>query len=204
MSGFEVFQLYLSLKCHFTSSSYDYFKYNGKLKSATPFSFSNRKDKYCFERLSKKYTKDQLIDFIVSNFLEDNAKWTRDLLSDDSERIFKDYVKRKESITYNFKNEISKLFDNKTPETFNLIFKENTEGFLPEIVKQCLQRDISMETFIILDRNLHFLDRLKKYYEKDIRFMTFYTKIQKYKNFINIDNDKFVKILKEVVKEKVC
>ena len=71
ISGYEAFGLYQSLKLHFTTDSYDYFKYNGKTK-VTVTAFENRKDKYHFYKLSRKYTnKEDLINFIVANLIED-------------------------------------------------------------------------------------------------------------------------------------
>ena len=56
MTGYEAFGLYESLKLHFSKDSYDFFKYNGKTNISVT-SFENRKDKYHFYKLSRKYTK---------------------------------------------------------------------------------------------------------------------------------------------------
>ena len=45
MTGFEVYKLYLALKLHFTSETYDYFQYGGSAK-ASQKSFDQRKDKF--------------------------------------------------------------------------------------------------------------------------------------------------------------
>ena len=55
MSPFETYQTYLSMKSHFTNSKYDFFKYGGKSR-ATVTSFNKRKDKYWFEKTSRKYS----------------------------------------------------------------------------------------------------------------------------------------------------
>ena len=44
--AFEVYICYLAMKRHFTSS-YDYFKYNGKVNARVD-AFENRKDKFFF------------------------------------------------------------------------------------------------------------------------------------------------------------
>ena len=54
MTGYEAFSLYNSLKLHFSQQTYDYFKYNGK-SNISVNSFENRKDKYHFYKLSRKY-----------------------------------------------------------------------------------------------------------------------------------------------------
>ena len=35
MTGFEVYKLYLALKLHFTSETYDYFQYGGSAKAVS-------------------------------------------------------------------------------------------------------------------------------------------------------------------------
>ena len=44
ISGYEAFGIYQALKLHFTTDSYNYFKYNGKSNISVTV-FENRKDK---------------------------------------------------------------------------------------------------------------------------------------------------------------
>ena len=55
MTGYEAFGIYQALKLHFTTDSYDFFKYNGKTNVSVN-AFENRKDKYHFYKLSRKYS----------------------------------------------------------------------------------------------------------------------------------------------------
>ena len=64
MTGYEAFSIYNSLKLHFSQQSYNYFKYNGK-SNITITSFENRKDKYHFYKLSRKYNQEDYINFLV-------------------------------------------------------------------------------------------------------------------------------------------
>ena len=48
--GYDAYTLYLGIKLHFHSDSYDFVKYNGKVKSDIN-SFLKRKDKYHFGKL---------------------------------------------------------------------------------------------------------------------------------------------------------
>ena len=75
MTGYEAFESYQALKLHFTSDAYNYFTYNGKTNVSVT-AFENRKDKYHFYKLSRKFTnREELISFIVANFVEDEASW---------------------------------------------------------------------------------------------------------------------------------
>jgi hypothetical protein len=76
-TGYAAFALYNALKLHFTSDSYDFFKYHGKTNISKD-SFLRRKDKYTFYKLSRKYSLDELKYFYVSNFL-DGDKWVGDM-----------------------------------------------------------------------------------------------------------------------------
>ena len=53
VTPFECYKTYVAMKQHFTKDKYDYFKYGGKSR-ASATSFNNRKDRYFFERMSRK------------------------------------------------------------------------------------------------------------------------------------------------------
>ena len=74
VTPFETYQTYLSMKSHFTNRKYDFFKYGGKSR-ATMSSFNKRKDKYWFEKTSRKYSDEEVLNFLLSNF----AKKKRDV-----------------------------------------------------------------------------------------------------------------------------
>jgi len=84
--------------------------------------------------------------------------------------------------------------------TFNDLFRIK-EGNHPIIVRMVLQRIISLETFIILDRILgcgfNFNKRLT-----DIIWKDFWMKICKYSPFININLEKCKKLLREKIKRE--
>ena len=102
-SGYAAFTMYNSLKLHFTSSSYDYFKYHGKTNVSTA-TFLKRKDKYTFYKLSRKYNLEEMRDFYVANFLEGD-KWVGDMAKD-GEEVYKKWQKTQQSLTYTFENDI--------------------------------------------------------------------------------------------------
>ena len=55
--GYNAYKTYVALKNHFTSDSYDYFKYKGKARVKEE-TFLKRKDKFFFEKIEKKYQED--------------------------------------------------------------------------------------------------------------------------------------------------
>ncbi len=108
MTPFESYTTFLALKNHFTTDNYDYIKYNGKV-GAKPSSFDTRKDKYQFYKLSKH--KDPL-KYLISNFVDGDLKWIGDLFSDDSEKVYNEWLKRQQSLSYIFEQDVKKLCTN--------------------------------------------------------------------------------------------
>ena len=108
--GFDVFKTYLAIKLHFTSDSYDYFKYEGKINCKLD-TFTKRNDRYFFHKLSTKYKQDEIIDFFVSNFLSDDKKWIGNLLQNDGKDVYLDFKKRKESFNYFFRSDCNNVLN---------------------------------------------------------------------------------------------
>ena len=196
VTPFATYQSYLSMKSHFTNRKYDFFRYGGKSR-ATMASFNKRKDKYWFEKTSRKYSDDQIVDFLLANFVTtDNPKnlWIGEIINS-GERTYADCIRRQQSISYLFKEECSKLLEEyKLDELF-----ECGKGH-PLILKRFLGGDISLETFVIFDIIFSFSD---KFDEKllDPVWETVSLKIRKYKPFLNINVFNFKKILREIVNE---
>ena len=196
VTPFETYQSYLSMKSHFTNRKYDFFKYGGKSR-ATMTSFNKRKDKYWFEKTSRKYSDGEIVDFLLANFVTtDNPKnlWIGEIINS-GERTYADWIRRQQSISYIFKEESSKLLEgNKLEELFQI-----GKGH-PIILKKFLGSDISLETFVIFDIIFAFSE---KFDEKllDPVWETVSLKIRKYKPFLNINVFNFKKILREIVNE---
>ena len=94
MNPFECYKLYLSLKNHFTKDTYDFHKYCGKSRSSVQ-SFYKRKDRYFFEKLSRQKTKEEVIDFFVSNFVsvsDPSTLWIGQIMRE-GERNYIDWKK---------------------------------------------------------------------------------------------------------------
>ena len=101
MNGFEVYQMYLSLKQHFTREQYDYFRYGGRTR-AKETTFLKRKDSYFFKKLATRYSKEDLLLYLVSNFITDFGGYVRNF-SDD---VYKKWKIKQESFTYKFKQDV--------------------------------------------------------------------------------------------------
>ena len=192
-TGFAAFSLYNSLHLHFTSFSYDYFKYNGKT-NVSKDSFSRRKDKWHFYRVSRRYGIDELREFYVANFIASDIRWVGDISGPEGEDIYKKWQKRNQSLTYNFEQDIIHLF-----ETENWLKVNN--GQYPHLLEETMKKGIEIETLCILNDVMKFFPMWSEKISDDIIWPGYKLKCERYTPFINYDKEKFKTILKEAVKE---
>ena len=155
-------------------------------------SFLKRRDRFFFKKLEKKYNKQELEMYFVSNFINNTSKWIGNLLSQDSEKIFLDYKKNQQSLTYSFKNELQFLKDTKLR---NKLFE--VKNGHPQLFKYYLQGKVSLQTILILNEDTNFLSHWNKEMT-DIVWDNEYKKISKYKSFFQYDKQLFNNIIKEV------
>lgn len=195
MTGYEAFGIYQALKLHFTTDSYDFFKYNGKTNVSVT-AFENRKDKYHFYKLSRKYTnKEDLINFIVANLVEDETSWVGNLLTEESDNNFRKRQKVIQSLSYTFQNDCKDLFDD-CKEPNELL---STNGDYPILLTKTLQKDIQIETLCLLNQILNFLPMWDKKITDTIRWPEYRRKLLKYTAFLPKDSVKYKLILKGLI-----
>ena len=196
MTPFETYQTYLSMKSHFTNPKYDFIKYGGKSR-ATMTSFNKRKDKYWFEKTSRKYSDEEVLNFLLANFVNTDTPqnlWIGEIINS-GERTYAEWMRRKQSMTYIFKEQSEKLLSENDLE---IVF-DCSKGH-PPILKKYLGGEISLETFIILEKVFSFV---KKFDNKltDPVWESVSLKIKKYIPFLNINIFQYKKILRDLINE---
>ena len=196
VTPFETYQTYLSMKSHFTNSKYDFFKYGGKSR-ATVTSFNKRKDKYWFEKTSRKYSDQEITDFLLANFVTTDTPqnlWIGEIINS-GERNYADWMRRQQSLTYLFKEQSRELLSEKKLEE---IF--NCSKAHPLILKKYLGGSINLETFAIFEKifsfGKNFDDKLK-----DPVWESVSLKLKKYLPFLNINVFQYKKFLRELINE---
>ena len=196
VTPFETYQTYLSMKSHFTNKRYDFFKYGGKSR-ATMTSFNKRKDKYWFEKTSRKYSDQEITDFLLSNFVNTDTPqnlWIGEIINS-GERKYADWMRRQQSLTYLFKEQSKKLLlEKKLEEVFNC-----SKGHPPRL-KKYLGGDISLETLVIFEKIFSFGKKFNRKL-KDPVWETVNMKMKKYIPFLNINVFQYKKILREIIDE---
>ena len=144
--GFDVYKTYLAVKLHFTTDTYDYYKYGGKVNTKLD-TFTKRKDRYFFHKLSTRYAETDILDFFVANFLSDSKRWIGNLLANDGRDVYLDYKKRKEAFAYHFKQDCGNIASDFSRR--NISFDD---GFIPiggqhpRVLRLLIQRKISYQS----------------------------------------------------------
>ena len=182
---YEVYIKYLALKSHFSDLNYDYFKYNGKVK-AWRSTFDTRKDKYFFYKLSKK--KDP-IEYLVANFIGSNDFYIGNIRADESDQIYMDYKKRKESLSYIFKSDLSKMKENFND---NIVVPDNEH---PYLLRLYMRGDISLETLTLINKCVNIFDYWDKELKDDIMWPDIKLKAVKYDPFMSVNINKYREII---------
>lgn len=189
--GYDAYTLYLGIKLHFNSKDYDFIKYNGKVRSDIN-SFLKRKDKFHFGKLHKIY-KDNLQDFYIAN-LSQKDSWVGDLLNEEAERVYADWRKRQQKLSYMFQSEVSDVLRKRTIQKV----LEVKNGQHPWLLRDYLAKNVSLETLCIMDEIIGFTTDWERLISEKVVYPDVHTKIRKYKTFISVDHKKFKKILLDV------
>jgi hypothetical protein len=148
MMPFDAYREYLALKNHFTKDSYDYFKYNKKVRASVQ-SFYKRKDRFWFEKFARNKTDQEVVDFFVANFVSSSNPetiWIGEMMKEGEDR-YQQWQKKVQSLSYIFKEESQSLFEeNKFEDVFKC-----SKGH-PPLLKKFLSGKISLETMVIYDK----------------------------------------------------
>lgn len=154
MTTFEAYKTYLALKLHFTTDGYDIRKTKGHVKASTATLDKNMKLQYELQRLKRKYSQRDFVNYLVANFISGDKYGG--IYNTSAESVFLDWQARQDALTYKYKQDLERL--STLSETF--------EGLLPckhshpTLLKQYLGGHIMLETMVILDRLYSFSEHL--------------------------------------------
>ena len=197
MTSYDAYKLYLAIKLHFTTANYDYFKHNAKVNSSLN-AFLKRNDRFFFHKLATKYG-DELMYYYVSNFVDRPKTWVGDLVRADGDTIYNKWRKYNESFSYNFRNDcvhIRNVIDGdniRFDDVFNVV-----DGQHPRMLRLLLSGKVSIQSVIIFDKILSFVNRWDKEIKETIIWPEKSFKITKLRPFINVNITKCKFIMKEI------
>ena len=194
MNGYDLYGLYQAIKLHFTSESYNFFHYDGKTRISVD-AFQKRRDKFLFYRLARKYRDDEMVPFLVANFVHSDDNWTRSLLEEEAEQTYREWKRTTDSMTKVYVEDLQKIA---TKETFNDLFKIDN-GQFPKLLTLFLQKEVTIETMVILNNIFGFIKIWDKKISDDIIYPKVSRKIRKYGSFLNVNVDKYKSLTKETL-----
>jgi hypothetical protein len=203
VNGFEVYKIYLAVKLHFTSKnqSYDFHKHNGRT-TARLETFTKRRDRYFFHKLSKSYNDKSIVDYFLSNFVSNTNLWVGDIIGKSGDETYKEWSKKLESLQYYYEQDIDYIIERMTTKDikFNDLFT-SVNGQHPPIVKMFLAKKINFETLIILDDILKFTKGLSLSITETVLWPKLNDRMIRYKPFLSYNITKFKMALKNKLKD---
>ena len=198
MNGFEVYKIYLAVKLHFTSKarSYDFHKHLGRT-TARLETFTKRRDRYFFHKLSKSYNSNTIVDYFVSNFVTNTNLWVGDIIGKTGDDNYKQWSKKIEALHYYYEQDIDYILEQ--DYKFDDLFK-SVNGQHPPILKMFLSKKINFETVLILDEILSFTKQLNKNINEKVLWPKLYDRMIRYRAFLNYNLTKYKMTLKRKLK----
>jgi hypothetical protein len=193
MNGYDLYCIYQAIKLHFTSESYNFFQYDGKTRVSVD-AFQKRRDKFLFHRLARKYRDDEMVPFLVANFVHSDDNWTKSLLEDQAEETYRDWKRTTDSMSKIYIEDLQKICPD--PKEFNNLFKVE-DGQFPKLLVAFLQKDVTIETLVILNNIFNFIQIWDKKISDDIIYPKVSRKVRKYGAFLNVNVDKYKTLTKD-------
>lgn len=188
IQAFDSYRIYQSVKLHFTSNTYDCFKYQFKT-NVNQKTFWKRNDRYFFHKSGLKFkTEVDLANFYASHIISDIGYITDMIESDD---IYLAWLKKIQSISRVFAVDMETL-SNKA-DTFDELFVVN--GNYPTIIDSLLRDEVTLETVTLINSMTDFLKRTDKQVTETILYPELSRKIRKYVPFIRVDQTKMKRII---------
>lgn len=195
MNGYDLYVLYNSIKLHFNSEQYNFFQYDGKTRVSID-AFQKRRDKFLFHRLARKYRDEEMVPFLVANFVHSDDNWTKSLLEEEAEQTYRDWKRRTDSMSKIYEEDLRKICPE--PKEFNQLF-EVKDGQFPLLLNLFLQKEVTIETMVILNNIFNFIRIWDKKISDDIIYPKVSRKIRKYGAFLAVNVDKYKLLTKKVL-----
>ncbi len=189
MNPFEVYKLYLAIKLHFTTDRFDYFKCCGKTKASMQ-AFEKRKDVYFFKKLATKYSREELIEYFVANFVGDESTWIGNISRIENSTVYPRWKEKIKSMPDTFKRDVLVLLND---NSFEDIFKVSHTH--PPIIVKYLSKSISLETLVILNVLLNYVKDFDATIKEPVIWPDLKRKVVKYEPFLSVDKPKYKHIL---------
>jgi len=194
MNGYDLYCTYQAIKLHFSSETYNFFHYDGKTRVSID-AFQKRRDKFLFHRLARKYRDDEMVPFLVANFVHSDDNWTKSLLEEEAEQAYRDWKRRTDAMSKVYADDLQKIANK---DNFNDLFKVE-DGQFPKLLVFFMQKEVTLETMVILNNIFDFIRIWDKKISDDIIYPKVSRKIRKYGAFLAVNVDKYKTLTKQTL-----
>jgi hypothetical protein len=180
--GFEAYKMFVCIRNHFMTPSYDMFRYGGK-SNVTYAAYEKRKDKFLFDKLARlPYARLRT----VASFIE-GIEWVNDIVADKGYEALIKHQKYLEAASYTFKQELTGL-----PQPLSALV--GTASGTPRLAQFYFQKKVSLETLVIINDLVDFVSIWKDKCSADPLIKQLLTVIYKYRPFVVYDKQKIEQI----------
>ena len=200
MRGYDLYCMYQAIKLHFSTEGYNFFLYDGKTRVSIE-AFEKRRDKFLFHRLARKYRDDEMVSFLVANFVHSDSNWTKSLLEEEAESTYREWKRITDSMTKVYIEDLQRVCSE--PKEFNNLFKVE-DGQFPKLLVSFMQKEVTLETMVILNNIFDFIRIWDKKISDDIIYPKLSRKIRKYGSFLTVDVDKYKTLTKRTLLADDC
>jgi hypothetical protein len=193
MSPREAYEICMSIKLHFKSAGYDAIKYGFKV-SGRGRHIQNQSpgEQLIYVRLAKKFpNREELIDYCVAYSTAFGGNyWIGSLLKPDAAIVYQEWMKRRDSFYYQFKNSMQYLgMKYKLDE----LLKVDAAAGMPKITILWAKGspDLCIEHVVMIDTLTNFSDHANKIINDKIFWPEHYLMLKKIRSFLShIDRKK--------------
>ena len=179
MEPFEVYKLYMALKLHFTTDSYDITEYNGAVR-ARKETFLKRKDLTSIRKLARDYKRTEVIALLVANFVSGD-KWGG-IFDQSCVETYKKYLTRHQQLLYNLNVDLDLILFRMEKDGIESALKD--EGH-PLLFRMYMAGEIKLETLVVIEKLYPFVDE----YANDFVLEELCRLVKKYKVFVRFDKE---------------
>lgn len=181
-NAYDAWKIFMGIKLHFSNDSYDYFKYFGKFKNMDVEHFNKRQDRFWFEYLVANFSfkdKEELERaFVVFYHLSNGNFYIKDFVNwyKKNDEYWKKYLAFIENPCLILEKDLALInVDSKYYGTPLYFFKFY------------INKNILIETFLVLNYSLNIVKELKKDFnpvvEKELKFIKKYVPFSPLKKF---------------------
>lgn len=183
MQPLELYQVFLGMKLHFTQKSYDYSKYGprkcGEEAMGKYFVLAGA--------LSRKFANRDALETRLVALFKNKVVWLNEIATPEAEKAERVHLGLMKTLSYQFQNDLS-LIKEESPDIIEAFSIENKFS-IPLVSTLLLRKEISLETFCILDDLIGFSAHINDLVWKDEHL-----RVSKYKSFFKPDLKEMSKI----------